>query len=1115
MNITSLFDSLSTRLALLKEKLTLENATNNYGLNVSLENTFIDILNIVYHLNLKNANAIAANYPAVDALDEVNGVAFQITSTYSKEKIVSTLEKAIAHKLYETHSSLKFLFLKDLGRLSKRSRDEIKRMASGHFTFNPETDFIDASTIFQQLFFEQNLDKTIKVINRLDVLLGTLPIGKVSSFNAVAIAFADDEAHNTALLIDRILREGINVYMRSKSMYEQFAKAEHRFLEYLVLVEEGLEIAHIKNYIVVLSAQNITKNLKADTDCPFIKTIVKNDHKTKVVSFNPFIHNIKDIAYRRFKSYVSLTAEQNRLQNFTNTLFTEFFSSKNTDVEFNINNIKDELVKLYSNFKVTTLEETPNYMALLFYMEHMKMEMVYIILKNRFSQINVANYVNQLKKRYKQNISILVPKNLNQKTRRVIDNLKTKTKSDNVFFIDEFLFDNSLKKIKQRKLLTIDDFINPVIKENDDIKHLHDILNWITEDRFPSIGIIKAPGGIGKTTLTEKIHDILISDADNKFLVLFIVPHDFIRNFKDVDFSEDNEYDLYDIFKKCHPQGHTIDENTFYSNFSHGNILMIIDGVDEIISTVSSFSLDAFLKRLFQLNKEIGKGKILITCRDIYIDDIKKMSSGEADVLNTVVQYQLLPFNETLANQYFSKHVASGYKIGKHIELLNAFILEKTTSAYKYPPFLLEIVLDFVNNTTEEQPFQSEIFKSKYLLEQHSNDFIIHQTFNREIVKKSDYGYDLSIDKQAAFFAVMAVDKNGVVDAAEIEEVLGKIHHVANLRGVAKGLIDHPFLKKKDDRFYFNFKFLHVEFLTIALHNLLKSNNFIALNENIVNILAYKFNYNSILSISVLKKIALDGYFNHDNIIGIVKQLIEAISSADYADKPRKKAVSNLFLMICEYCRKEKLHNSEGYLNLVNKVFSKNNDEFIENLYLFDVPEDMNLKLNISNLYIQNSEIKNYAHFLECKFDAATSFVDTCSITEINIPSNFDMESMSMTDGNFHNTMGDNSIHKVLRLKEEGKTTIENEIRKFLKCFYTGRNINLEIPKSAVRHSFSNSTTIKYIIEGLYEVGILTDISNSHFTLNKDFVTKINKFTSQGRAFAEIHKAFKIIIQRY
>jgi hypothetical protein len=1115
MNITSLFDSLSTRLALLKEKLNIENAVNDYGLNITLENTFIDVLNIVYNLNLVNANTIKANFPAIDAIDNENAVVFQITSTFSKAKIIASIKKAIENDIHKTHKHLKFFFLKDTGRLSKNTLQEIQETCKGYFECNPDKDFIDSGKLFQQLFVEQNLDKTISVISKLDLLLGTLPIGKTSSFNAVAISFAPDEADNTFLLIDRILREGINVFITSKTVYNKFQEHQHRFIEYLVLVNDALELSHIKNYIVVLSSQHINKNLKNEVECQFLKQLIKNDLKTKVISFNPFIKNISDIKLRRFKSYISLTTDQKRLNNFTKTVFKDFFNAKNIDLEFNINNIKDELIKLYSNFKVKVLNETANYMAMRFYMENMNMDMAYVILKNKFSQINSIQYISTLKDVYHQNISILVPKNLNHKTRRVIDNLKAKTTIDNVYFIDEFLFDNSLKKIKQSNLLTIDDFINPVIKEDEDIKHLPDILNWITEDRFPSIGIIKAPGGIGKTTLTEKIHDILIKDEENKFLVLFIAPHDFIENFKDVDFSEENEYDLYGIFKKCHPQGHEIDENTFYSNFSHGNILMIIDGVDEIISTVPSFSLDSFLKRLSQINKEIGKGKILITCRDIYIDDINYLASKETTSLDSIIQYQLLPFNETLANQYFSKHIESEYKIGKNIQLLNEFIVEHKYSEYKYPPFLLEIVLDFVLSNNANHNAQNTIFKSKYLLENHSNDFIIHQTFNREIVKKSDYGYDLSIDKQVAFFCAMAVDKNGVVDLKEIEEILSKTDHVVNLKGITKGLIDHPFLKKKDDNFHFNFKFLKVEFLIIGLYNLLKDNNLIALSENTLSILAYKFNYNSILSFGVLKKIELDTYFNSNDVINTVKTLITKIKKTPYNTTVKKKAVSNLFLLACEYCKRKNIHYQNGYLKLVSQLFSENNDEFISDFYLFDVPEDMALKIDFTNLYLQNSEIHNYAHFLECKFDAATSFMDSCKINNINIPTNFNIDNMLMAKSNFHDIIGDNSIHKILRLKEEGKSTIENDIRKFLKCFYTGRIINLEIPKSAIRKSFSNAVTAKHIIEALHEVNILTDISNSHFTLNKAFIGKINKFTMQGRSFIEINKAFRIILSNY
>ena len=87
-------------------------------------------------------------------------------------------------------------------------------------------------------------------------------MGKISSFAAIAISFEKDENENTFNLIDIILRQGINVYIESENIYNEFK--QHRFFDYLVLIENVKNIEHIKNYIVVISTDYININLKSN-----------------------------------------------------------------------------------------------------------------------------------------------------------------------------------------------------------------------------------------------------------------------------------------------------------------------------------------------------------------------------------------------------------------------------------------------------------------------------------------------------------------------------------------------------------------------------------------------------------------------------------------------------------------------------------------------------------------------------------------------------------------------------------------------------------------------------------------------------------------------------------
>lgn len=69
-----------------------------YDLNRYLEDFLKAILNTVLGCNLKNLNEERSNNPGLDLGDEKQGIAFQITSTKTSDKVNETLKKAADQK---------------------------------------------------------------------------------------------------------------------------------------------------------------------------------------------------------------------------------------------------------------------------------------------------------------------------------------------------------------------------------------------------------------------------------------------------------------------------------------------------------------------------------------------------------------------------------------------------------------------------------------------------------------------------------------------------------------------------------------------------------------------------------------------------------------------------------------------------------------------------------------------------------------------------------------------------------------------------------------------------------------------------------------------------------
>lgn len=87
------------------------NSLNLYDANIFSEHTLCELLNLVFDYKLVNANLLQSNFPAVDLVDGKNKVAIQVTSTKTKDKMQSTLNKFVEKKLYLKYDELLIVIL--------------------------------------------------------------------------------------------------------------------------------------------------------------------------------------------------------------------------------------------------------------------------------------------------------------------------------------------------------------------------------------------------------------------------------------------------------------------------------------------------------------------------------------------------------------------------------------------------------------------------------------------------------------------------------------------------------------------------------------------------------------------------------------------------------------------------------------------------------------------------------------------------------------------------------------------------------------------------------------------------------------------------------------------
>jgi regulator of RNase E activity RraB len=158
MNSQQYLDKIKRYFAHLIVDIKCNNACDHFDINKIAENFFIPILSIIYDCpDLKNQNAIKANFPSVDLGCETKKISFQVTSDGSSAKVISTLEKFREHKLEAQFDTLFILVItqKQDHYTSKALTEEISRQK---INFSVGGNIIDYSDLLARIA-EAQIDK--------------------------------------------------------------------------------------------------------------------------------------------------------------------------------------------------------------------------------------------------------------------------------------------------------------------------------------------------------------------------------------------------------------------------------------------------------------------------------------------------------------------------------------------------------------------------------------------------------------------------------------------------------------------------------------------------------------------------------------------------------------------------------------------------------------------------------------------------------------------------------------------------------------------------------------------------------------------------------------------
>lgn len=244
-----------------------------------------------------------------------------------------------------------------------------------------------------------------------------------------------------------------------------------------------------------------------------------------------------------------------------------------------------------------------------------------------------------------------------------------------------------------------------------------------------------------------------------------------------------------------------IDSNSLGLNISSGNILIIIDGLDEIQSKLKErFSLEKFIESVKELNDTYRNCSVILTSREI------NKSAFEIDDVNI---FYIKGFDQTLIDKYLFKRFPGD---SAKQTLTAKEIIAGLGNDAQVTPLILRLACELASEPSRAIPLHQ---KSIYLKLSEPLDKVVYRLMEREIGKQS-----LGITTCDQYFTILSdiiFQHAGQVTPAELYDLISLAAAgtgVGVSEETAKNYYTSTLLSRNNDRL--GIKYDTVEFLIRA-----------------------------------------------------------------------------------------------------------------------------------------------------------------------------------------------------------------------------------------------------------------------------------------------------------
>ncbi len=635
---------------------------------------------------------------------------------------------------------------------------------------------------------------------------------------------------------------------------------------------------------------------------------------------------------------------------------------------------------------------------------------------------------------------------------------------------------------------SIDDFITPQTLNSDKNADLL-ISEWMELDNSPLM-ILKGLGGIGKTTVVKHYLDSLYKQKKGEVNIIFVSSHDLINVLSKNDEISDL-YDFYKAFLDVENVTYILDKTVFELTIDHGNLIFVIDGIDEVLAKLGGkFDVNGLIHSIFDnYTDTLAKAKVIFTCREEF------WSIGKYE--EQIYSLTLSPFTRDLAEKYFKKKFdGNKNKISKALALSEQFALNKETN--EYVPYILDMVKENLLIDEQSHSFPD----TKHLIPELPNDFLIGKVCDREIIK---LGHK-SIDEQIELFIKIAIVYDGKVSC----HILKKNEHVSsNDMEIYKA---HPLLiyDLSSDNILFRYDFFADYFKMLYVYLILSKDTDLSELPEVDKTTISQVLSHGVSTIDLITKRVIDtNEFRKDLIDKLY--LFVGLESQKNIDK--KLSSSLFFFILCTLIDQ----NKEERTKLLTQIFTGSNKGVIENLNLINFYSTRSFKttFDFSNMVLKDCLIENYEAFGECDFSSDTKFCNSDFIKPL-----FGNGHVNFCREHFEHSCNIADIEdKLTEIEEQSlakEDNYEKSIKRCLNYFWSNGRFKVKtVDFINKKMNKDPDTLVKLIHLGIIEEAKLTTNAKrleKSYLISKIYKNDLSKIMEQNSSNSSLDYIVKLVV---